>query len=259
MYRFAKHRTHLLLLLAVVMVIAVFFAPPVAQDPDYHDFADQRTLIGIAHFWNVLSNLPFVLFGAAGMFVVARLPAENLARGLRGAYYIFFIGVLLTGVGSSWYHLAPDNQTLFWDRLPMTIAFMALFSIVIGEFVCPVSAKRVLVPLLIAGAASVLYWDFTEASGVGDLRPYALVQFLPIIVMPIILLAYRSEASTAATFWVMIALYVASKVFEQADLALYEQTAISGHSVKHLFASAAAGYFAWALARRPSQAASVST
>ena len=47
--------------LGIVSLIGLGFLPPIAQDPLYHAFADQRALLGVPHFWNVVSNLPFVL------------------------------------------------------------------------------------------------------------------------------------------------------------------------------------------------------
>lgn len=44
------------------------------------------------------------------------------------ALAVLFAGVLLTSAGSTWYHLAPTNDSLVWDRLPMTLGFMGLFA-----------------------------------------------------------------------------------------------------------------------------------
>ena len=41
----------------------------------YHRFADQQTLLGIPNFWNVVSNLPFILVGAVGS---AMLPPRSV-------------------------------------------------------------------------------------------------------------------------------------------------------------------------------------
>ncbi len=160
------------LLLAVLVggTLAALLADPVAQDPAYHLFADRRSLFGIPNFLDVVSNLPFALVGAAGLYFVSRgtSDASNST-----AWRVFFIGVFLTAFGSGYYHLAPDNDTLVWDRLPMTIAFMGFVAIIIGEYLSERLAKTLLLPLLVAGAASVFYWAHTEALGRGDLRAYA--------------------------------------------------------------------------------------
>ena len=65
----AKGKQPLIMLLGlmVVSLATLPLLPPIAQDPTYHQFADQRTLLGIPNFWNVVSNLPFVLVGAMGL------------------------------------------------------------------------------------------------------------------------------------------------------------------------------------------------
>ena len=55
------------------------------------------------------------------------------------AIVILFLGILLTGFGSAYYHLDPTISTLFWDRLPMAVSFMAILAIGIEE---RVDAKR---------------------------------------------------------------------------------------------------------------------
>jgi len=115
-------RVWIILTVAAVGVIGVLFVPRIPQDPAYHQFADNRTLFGIPNFWNVVTNIPFVLVGIFGLARLARVVA------LRSGYLIICLGIVLVAVGSAYYHLAPSTPTLTWDRLPMTIVFMALFS-----------------------------------------------------------------------------------------------------------------------------------
>ena len=240
-----------MLAFSAILVALTFLFDPVSQDPDYHQFADARVILGIANFWNVVSNLPFLVVGGAGLWFLRIKERRGIIHDLYPAYLIFFGGVLLTGLGSSWFHLAPDNSTLVWDRLPMTIAFMALLTIILGEHVCEKSAGRLLGPLLLVGAASVLYWHYTESVGAGDLRAYAIVQFLPMILIPIILLAYPSRFSAQKTYWGMILLYALSKILEYFDYAIYETgTILSGHSIKHVVAAAAPALLLYAIKRR---------
>jgi len=112
----------------VASVAAAFLLPAMPQPVDYHAFADDRHLAGVANFLDVVSNGAFVVAGLAGMIVTLYpgTPFEYARE--RVPYLVFFLGVALTGLGSGYYHLAPDNETLFWDRLPMTIAFMSLIS-----------------------------------------------------------------------------------------------------------------------------------
>jgi hypothetical protein len=129
-----RYRPHLLLALSLAMVLAIAAQPPIPQDPAYHRFADARTLLGVPDFWNVASNLPFLLVGLAGLAWLAR-HAAAIEPVLRRAWGLLFAGVSLVGLGSAWYHLQPGNAALVWDRLPMTLAFMALFAIVLGEHI----------------------------------------------------------------------------------------------------------------------------
>jgi hypothetical protein len=233
----ARFRPHLLLAVALAMVAALAVHGPIAQDPAYHHFADARALFGVPNFWNVASNLPFLLVGLAGLAWLARaLP--RIAAPLQPAYLVLCIGVALVAFGSSWYHLAPSNDTLLWDRLPMTLAFMALLAIVRGEHIALRLARMALYPLLLAGVASVLYWRSTD-----DLRPYALVQFLPVLLIPLILVFYPRKGS--GPVWVALACYVAAKLLEALDARIFNALghAISGHSLKHVVAAGAM----WAL------------
>lgn len=237
---------------ALLAIVAVAFLPPVPQDPAYHDFVDQRTLYGIPNFWNVVSNVPFVLAGLLGLRLLSgQRPAPGGLPELRTAYRVFFTGVLLTGFGSAFYHLAPSNAALVWDRLPMTLAFMAFFSMIVGEYLSPGAGRALLWPLIVVGILSIVYWHMTERAGHGDLRPYGLVQFLPMVLIPMILLMFRSRLNGAVFLWAMIAAYVVSKITEYYDAELYAAIgALSGHSIKHIAAAVGTLFIYIALRRR---------
>jgi hypothetical protein len=244
---------NILLIVITVGLVAIAFvlSSPYPQDPAYHLFADTRTLLGIDNFWNVMSNLPFLVIGAWGLAYIRRHGSTTCLNGLQSAYLVFFGGILLTAFGSGYYHLAPENGPLVWDRLPMTIGFAGLFSIIIGEFVSVRAARRILVPLLLIGYASVEYWAFTESRGVGDLRPYAVVQFLPMLLIPIILVTRKPAIGAAKYYWMMLLFYVLAKVFEQLDTAVYSAGGLlSGHSIKHMFAAMTPATVLYALYRR---------
>lgn len=245
------HRIGILAGITLVAVIAVFNFAPIPQDSAYHRFADQRTMAGLPNFWNVISNFPFLIVGLIGMRRVLGEPLTGGLAELRWMYFAFFAGVFLTGIGSSYYHLHPDNRTLVWDRLPITIGFMALFGAIVGEYVSIRAARTLFVPLLCVGLASVLYWHVTELNGQGDLRPYALVQFLPVILIQVILGLFKSELQGDAFYWGMIAAYALAKAAEFFDAGLYELLGgVSGHTLKHLIAAAAPFIFYRALRHR---------
>lgn len=235
----------------VAAVVLILFVPPMAQDELYHDFADQRTVLGLSHFWNTVTNLPFVMVGFAGLrLCLWRMPVGGLNE-LRTVYATFFAGVTLIAFGSAYYHLGPSTATLLWDRLPMSITFMALLAVVIGESISPASGRKLLFPLLVAGLASVIYWALSEARGPGDLRVYALVQFLPIVLIPLILLMFGSPLTGAGYLWAILLTYAVAKAAEHFDGALLETTGVlSGHSIKHLLSGLAAFWMVVALKRR---------
>ncbi len=232
-------RGYALLAFILFAIIAVFlFVAPYPQPQNYHQFADDRVLLGIPNFWNVVTNALFLVPGFAGLWILESRKHPGVLAALFPAYHILFAGVLLTAFGSAWFHLAPDNDTLFWDRLPMTIAFMSLLAIIVGEHVSTRLGRNMLWPLLAIGAISVIYWDYSEAQNAGDLRLYGLVQFLPMLIIPAILLGYESVFDRTRFIWILFLLYALAKVFELLDGPLYDLgEIISGHSIKHLCAA----------------------
>ena len=174
----------LLLGVGLGTIVAVALVGPVAQDPLYHVFADTRSMLGIPNFMNVMSNLPFLIVGILGWRIIAS-NAKTVTPTTRLAWIIFFFGIALTAFGSGYFHLEPNNDSLVWDRIPMTIGFMSLVSIIISEYFSPPLGKKLLLPFLLVGIGSVAYWARTESLGAGDLRPYAIVQFLPMLLIPL--------------------------------------------------------------------------
>lgn len=232
-------------LLVVFIPLATFLIlEPIPQPLDYYSFADDRAILGISNFWNVVTNLPFLLVGVWGVLLDGqnRLVHDN-PPGFP-AYRWFFIGVSLTAFGSAWFHLEPNAATLLWDRLPITIAFMALVTGLFSEHLNSSLSKWLLYPLLITGLVSVLYWYVTELAGKGDLRPYLLVQFLPMIILPLVVLGFPSRFSRGADLLWVLLLYGLAKVAELYDRTLYDALGgFSGHSFKHLLAAAGSALF----------------
>ena len=226
------------MLCITILVAFVIMLGPIAQPLTYHAFTDQRRFLGISNFANVISNLPFIAVGFLGLYQLFISKKLFTIAALKFTYGFLFLAVMLIGFGSSYYHLIPNNQTLVWDRLPMTIAFIALFCLIVGEYVAIKYAQRILYPLLVLGCASVFYWQFTESNSVGDLRFYLLVQFLPLILIPLILLFFNGRYSHGKRYWWLLCFYVLAKLLEYFDGEIYSALhIISGHSLKHLFAA----------------------
>jgi len=230
-----------------ISITALFFVDPVPQDLTYHQFADRNSLGGIPNFWNVISNLPFILAGLLGLVGLRRVNLTAVTGLTKALSLLFYVGLLLTGFGSGYYHLNPANETLVWDRLPMTIAFMAFFCFVISIHISERAGRVLLWPLITVGIASVFYWAYTESIGEGDLRFYAVIQFLPMLLIPAIVLMFPSSAYNAIYIWAVIALYIAAKLGEHFDYQIYELLSLSGHSFKHVIAAFSGLAFFYAL------------
>ncbi|MEY2668546.1 MAG: hypothetical protein RJA59_1184 [Pseudomonadota bacterium] len=234
-------RTWLIVGLAVVALAAAFLLPAMPQPPAYHDFADSRPMFGVANFLDVTSNAAFLLVGVAGIFVAYR-PRTRLSTGAeRLLYAVFFAGMVLTAGGSGYYHLSPDNETLFWDRLPMTISFMALVAAQVAERISLRAGVILLAPMLLVGVGSVVYWRETERAGAGNVTPYGILQGFSVVVM-LLLAMLPSRYTRGNDVYAIFAAYVAAKILEALDWQILEATGVSGHTLKHL-AAALAGYF----------------
>lgn len=235
--------TILLLLTIVGVCIIAILLPPIPQPLSYHNFADQRAWLGIPNFGDVSSNAPFALVGLWGLVVLFRRGAAKFNdRRERWPYLGMSIGLILTAFGSAYYHLAPDNARLVWDRIPIMIVFIAVVTAVIVERV-GIAVGLALFPFLeILGTASVLTWRSGELHGHGDLRFYAAVQVSAILILLIALLLPASY-TRGSDFTMVVGFYILAKIFETFDRQIFSFLHIvSGHTLKHL-AAAAAGYW----------------
>src|ERR1700722_11147184 len=151
----SRYKLYFLGLMTVLAVAGVYAIPHIPQSVTYHNFCDTRPLAGIRNFANVISNLPFVIVGLIGLLSVKRSVAP---RNIAVIYISLFGGIILTGFGSAYYHAYPDNNTLVFDRMPMTIVFMSLLAAVAEESIGAGIGSGALAPLLLTGIASVLWW-----------------------------------------------------------------------------------------------------
>jgi hypothetical protein len=252
------HIRKLPLLLTLVICAALVAHGPIAQFADYHDFADQSRFIGIPHAGDVLSNLGFgivALWGMLRLWPQRRHPALHDGR---HGYALFLLGLLLTAFGSGYYHLAPDNARLVWDRLPIALACAGLLSAVHAETVGNAHAARDTVLLALLSMLGVAWWRMTDLGGNGDLRLYLLFQVLPLVLIPAWQAIYRAPAADRTAFGVAILLYVAAKFAEMNDHPLLARLGhVSGHTLKHCLATAAAAIIVARLIKRTQNADSI--
>jgi hypothetical protein len=229
-------RSRWIILAAVLLVACGITAvlPPIPQPAWYHDFADARTMLGVPRALDVLSNLPFVVVGLAGLYFSLRNSTQSLRQ--RWALATLFTGLFLTGLGSAYYHLAPDNQRLVWDRLPMTIAMAGLMTFLLVNRLQ--STPWWVLPLLTAvGMGSVVQWSWSEARGAGDLRWYLLYQALTFIFGAALLLMFPARGEATRAIVIAVLANVAAKMFELLDKPIFAMGGVvSGHTLKHLAA-----------------------
>ena len=235
-----RYKLTIIIGLLVISSLVAYVIAPIPQWDRYHQFSDGRKLFFINNFTNVTSNLGFIVFGFYGVFAIFQ---NNLFDNKLDLipYFIFFFSIIFVGLGSSYYHWKPTTETLFWDRLPMSVAFMSLFSAIICDRINRIAGIFFVMPILVVtGVGSVIYWHYTEMMAVGDLRLYGLIQFFPLFATPIILCLFRNYKYTAtdSIYWIL-GLYICAKLFEYYDSNISSLFGgyLSGHSIKHLAAS----------------------
>ena len=218
--------------LLVVSFVSLVALDPIPQDPNYHRFADTRSFLGIPNFSDVVSNAGIALVGTLGLVAVLGRKRRTIFTQPADArpYVVLFIGVCLVGAGSAYYHWAPSNDRLLWDRLAIAVAFMAFCSAVVADRIDARAGNTWLLPVLVAfGLMSLVYWHWTESMGRGDLRFYGFVQFFPIVAMPVVCWLFPENRYTAGRYltWV-IGWYALSKLLEHFDSEIF---GLSGQAI----------------------------
>lgn len=227
--------------LAVLIAVVALLIPRMDLPPSYHHFADQRSWLGIPNFGDVLSNLAFLVSGLCGLTFLSREASSNQFGDPRERwpYAILFLGLLLTAFGSAYYHWAPSDARLVWDRLPMTIVFMPLVAALITERINPKLGLYLLPFLTALGIVSVIHWHGTVQRGAGDLRFYGAVQVYAVLTLLAALLL-PARYSRGSDLLVIAGFYAFAKICEMADRQIYSVGhIISGHTLKHLAAGLA--------------------
>ena len=231
------NRARYLIAFTVLSALGALLLPAIPQPVGYHDFADHRTMFGVHNFLDVASNVGFLLVAIAGLVVVFR-PGTCFERSSeRWPYAVFFAGMLLTAAGSTYYHLAPDNERMFWDRLPMTIAFMSLIAAQVAERISRRAGLLLLIPLLLVGAESVVYWRATERAGAGNVVPYGILQTYSVVILLMLALLQPSRYTRGNDLYWVLAAYGFAKLLELLDRPVLALADVSGHTLKHLAAA----------------------
>lgn len=227
---------HLSLLVAVLGFAALILSfPPQPQPQWYHEFADQRSLLGIPHFFNVISNLAFLVVGGWGLWQLRLVQGRFAYRYEYRLWQCFFIAVVLICLGSGYYHLAPSDDTLLWDRLAIALAFGLLLSIALEEHLPTRMALSAGAILILYALFSVLYWWWSEQQGNGDLRLYLLLQTLTLSLLPLIYLLYHGRYDHHRYIPLSVAVYFLAVLSEWLDEEIYQLGGlVSGHTLKHL-------------------------
>lgn len=223
-------RPALLVLSFVGMFIYFFSGPVIVQPLEYHQFVDVRSFMGIPNAMDVLTNICFL---AVGLFGLVKVSSQS--------WKWFFISILLIAPGSAYYHWGPNNETLVWDRIPMSMGFMALYVVLLSEHINR-KFEKFLYPALLLGVVSVLVWVMTS-----DLRFYFWIQFSSFISIPIILFLFPSHYSHRHGYFIALGMYALAKITEVKDKEIFYATheIISGHSMKHILAACGLLVLAW--------------
>lgn len=227
-----KNKNIIIILIVVLSFIGFLTLRPIEQNLAYHQFVDTRAYFGIPNFWDVFSNIGFLIVGIIGLInILIRKPEHTY-----WSWITFYVGVILVCPGSAYYHWNPNNSTLVWDRLPMTVGFMGLFTALLCMYISNKLEKFVLIPALLFGFFSVFYWDYT-----GDLRIYYWVQFIPLALIPIMALLYRKNEVKGKYLLIALVFYIAAKIVEHRDPQIFHVTHdwMSGHTLKHWLAAVA--------------------
>jgi len=250
MIRDSLQKSVILALLLAAALAVLFMQPPIPQPQSYHDFADKRAWILIPNAMDVLSNLPFLIFSLCALLITARVKMQN--RQERTSWYLFFATTLMVTLGSGYYHWSPNHWGLMWDRLPIVIAFMMFFGLMLAERISWKLGFTLIPLLIVVGIASVLHWYYTETQGAGDMRLYIIMQLYPMLALVVMFSLFSSRYTGTGWLWCILLAYAVAKILEFYDAEFFSltQNLISGHSAKHIAAATGIWFAAEYLKRR---------
>lgn len=223
----------------LLLLAAALLGPSVVQPAHYHDFADQRSWGWLPHAMDVLSNLPFALWGMVGIWALARaLRVRAVDTATAAMAGLFFGGLWVTAAVSSAYHLQPGDASLVWDRGGMVLAFAGLLGLAAMQAVSVRAGMALATAVLVLGPLSVHMWSLT-----GNLLPWVLLQGGGMALVLGFACLRPVHARELPVRWaLLVTIYALAKLLELGDHAVYEWTGqlVSGHSLKHVVAAFAA-------------------
>lgn len=242
---------------ATLLLLLALLAPEITgPGAASAQFADTRKLASLPNALDVLSNLPFLVLGLLGLHrlhslehaheqgnegTAAGFAHDELPVNALDCAWLFFAGLVLVAAGSAFYHLQPDDVLrLAGDRAAMAVAFAGVIGLAVCERVSQRAGWPAACIALAAGLLAVAVFHET-----GNVTPWAVVQFggIALVLVMALLRPLRAGArSMQLKLGWIIAAYALAKLFEIADVAVFEATQqlISGHSLKHLVAALAA-------------------
>lgn len=237
---------------ALMITLIGLLVGPIPQPPAYNHFADQRSWLGIAHAADVLSNIPIALAGLWGLFLLFTLGKVHFKDKLERLPWLgVSIGLFLTALGSSYYHLEPDNFRLVWDRVPLSIVFTSYVAALICERINIFVGLYLWPALLVIGFISVWQWYLSELHQASDLRLYLGVQTFALLATLIMLLT-PSPYDRKGDIGIVIVFFGLARLFELYDHQIYifSEGIFSGHTLKHIAAAVAGIWLIRMLAKR---------
>ena len=165
---------------------------------EYHNFADKRIFLGIPNTMDVISNIAILIPALYLLTFKKRTIKSNL----------LIIHLILLALASSYYHINPSNQTLFWDILMIATTYI----IVLIMF------------------SNTNYWKYSD-----DLRLYLIIL---IGVLLYLILKYYKNKNLRNYLYIIVIMNILFRFTEHNDHEIYEFTndQISGHTLKHIIA-----------------------
>jgi hypothetical protein len=227
-------KTNKIIFYVAILISVIFIAAlaPITQSQDYHQFAEQRIIGNIPHFGDVLSNLAFIIVGVLLLVESRNWNYVEIYKGQKTLFKALAYSSIILGFGSGYYHWAPVNYTLAWDRATMVLGFAIIFydSCIRYDIFSKKGIFKGTIITTILFLGTVIFWMVSDR-----LEPYVFVQFFTMFVLVILAVKNHKEVPSKHLFNMFI-WYALAKLFENQDKLIFAMTGdfISGHTLKHI-------------------------